>query len=140
MTLDVKRLRELSEKATPGPYVHPDDIDGFGPICEFEGMRIVAVCAPGEKKEFSNEQIHANQCFFAAANPKAIIALLDRLEAAETALRFYATKQVWSWNPESLNFSAITGDLQDARFGGEPVRVGGAKARSYFDQFGEKKP
>lgn len=85
MTPDLKRLRELAEKATPGPWAAEDmwevittveqDLDTPFPgiaLTDFRGS-----------SDLGNDQNDLNAQFIAAANPQAILSLLDRLEAVE---------------------------------------------------------
>lgn len=74
-----KRLRELAEKATQGPWETEYDNHGNGGFSEWynvgpkTGRPRVAEVHSGE----------ANAAYIAAANPATILALLDRLEQAE---------------------------------------------------------
>ena len=84
---DLKKLRKLAEMATPGPWTgynrgvfsmaSPISNQGYGGN----------VCAVDMQKDFE---------FIKAANPQAIIELLDRLERYEKALEKIATGTVWN--------------------------------------------
>jgi hypothetical protein len=69
--VDLKRLRELAEKATPGPWEYRD-VDGSAAVCHPSGW--VEAILPGNARE------NADAAFCAAANPAAIIAMADELE------------------------------------------------------------
>lgn len=87
---DLKKLRELAEAATPGPW----EVSGTGQqvlkeadvtygnqrICETNSM---ASHYPGKTSCWKNI------AFIAAANPETVIALIDRIEKLEEALRVY---------------------------------------------------
>lgn len=79
-TIDTANLRALAEAATPGPWIHyPEDN-----IIVAEGQEhatLIDVCA--RSLHVPPVQRDANAALIAAANPAAILALLDRLAAAE---------------------------------------------------------
>jgi hypothetical protein len=94
--LDLTRLKELAQAATPGPWealphggfyptMHTPQIkavDGsviFSPSCDVGTMRNPEI-VPGKDL---NE---ANGLFIAAANPAAVLELIERLERAEAML------------------------------------------------------
>jgi len=77
-------LRALSEAATPGPWVHSTDIGQIGSI-ETQHGTVVAqaqslICDDVRKQRDNNSK------YIAAANPSAILALLDRVKALEECL------------------------------------------------------
>lgn len=61
---DVAELRRLAENATPGPWGHDDD----GEV--WDGSYLSLICHP---------PMVADAAFIAAANPVAVLGLLDRL-------------------------------------------------------------
>ncbi|MGO2188843.1 MAG: ead/Ea22-like family protein [Microbacterium gubbeenense] len=73
-TIDTKRLRELAEAATSGPWHHhriPNDDqihDIRGPINDLHNVVIYAECEPEDAR------------YIAAIDPPTLIALLDELE------------------------------------------------------------
>lgn len=90
--IDYQALRAKAEKATCGEWhleygegsfdgddalIHRE-VAGYIPICRIEGAHPES----GFDEDFQMEQ-QANAEFIAAANPSAILALLDELEAAE---------------------------------------------------------
>ena len=90
--IDYQALREKAEKATCGVWsleygeerfdagdalIHREVV-GYLPICRIEGAHPES----GFDEDFKMEQ-QANAEFIAAANPSAVLALLDELEAAE---------------------------------------------------------
>ena len=78
---DIARLRELAEKATPGPWVTDDPngelVAGLGPDGVYE---YVCNCSAtfGMKRTWSEQC--ANAAHIAALNPQAVLALLTELE------------------------------------------------------------
>lgn len=94
--VDTKKLRELAAAATPGPWtVDPYEHDQNGRQVYFPRLRFFGSPEPGDNGRGS---VCINECrgpiavhnataeFIAAANPTAVIALLDQL-AAMTAAR-----------------------------------------------------
>ena len=81
--VDTERLRELAEKATPGEW-HASEILGE------PGARVVTV---GDYSLIATDPqgypvwSERDAAYVAAANPQTILALLDRLAAAEALLR-----------------------------------------------------
>lgn len=78
---DLKKLRELAEKANPGPWIEKRD--------PFDVERIHVVDQDDEII-CSVRGTTRNSYFIATANPQAIIELLDRLERYEKALIEFA--------------------------------------------------
>ena len=83
---DLSKLRELAENATPGEWeagdawvytdpIYPDDRR----LSDVLGMKF----ADEERAEAEHARGLRNAEFIAAANPATVLALLDRLEAAE---------------------------------------------------------
>ncbi|OPA56531.1 ead/Ea22-like family protein [Pseudomonas aeruginosa] len=91
--MDTNKLKELAERATPGPWVV--DAQQSGAIFNIEsesGDLCIAMSQenPASTRLEMNEQRRVNAEFIAAANPQAILALLDeidRLKAENEALR-----------------------------------------------------
>ncbi|RUE98630.1 ead/Ea22-like family protein [Pseudomonas aeruginosa] len=90
--MDTNKLKELAERATPGPWVV--DAQQSGAIFNIEsesGDLCIAMSQenPASTRLEMNEQRRVNAEFIAAANPQAILALLDeidRLKAENEAL------------------------------------------------------
>lgn len=90
--LDLKALRAAAEAATPGPWrvesMRPSTL-GIETVWS-AGMHDIADCSKAAGLPYSTrvpaEQIEANAAFIAAANPAAVLALLDELDAAYRAL------------------------------------------------------
>lgn len=82
--MDVNKLRELAQKATPGPWrVGTPPPNGEQTIGTRLGLMVaVATTGAGVSSE-------SNADFIAAANPAAILDLIDRLEAAEKDAKRY---------------------------------------------------
>ena len=68
MEMDLENLRKLAEAATPGPWV----VEGYRIFQQ--GGEIVAHVEPGSRD------------FIAAANPQAVLALLDLIKRQREAL------------------------------------------------------
>lgn len=84
---DIKKLRKLAEKSNPGPWIEKRD--------PFDVERIHIV--DQEDRIICSVRGTTRNCeFIAAANPQAIIEILDRLERYEKALRFYAKDSQFS--------------------------------------------
>ncbi|AJY40198.1 ead/Ea22-like family protein [Burkholderia humptydooensis] len=93
--IDVKKLRELAQKATPGPWaVDTECLDGHGRLYVSKGRsdyllgRILEVfqnCLVRSKQRMANAE------YIAAANPATILVICDRLEAAEKDAGRYRT-------------------------------------------------
>ena len=83
MTIDIDQLRRLVQAATPGPWTN------YGRIPNAPGVPHSAIAAKTLLARVYSEaygdfrQETANASFIAAANPAAVLELLDRLEAAE---------------------------------------------------------
>ncbi len=102
MTPDVARLRELAEKATPGPWYHCQ------PFMVVPKQRTVHGTVPAQRVDFVSTKpapVHErtiipmppedgpgvrsdDMAFIAAANPATILALLDERDRLRKALRF----------------------------------------------------
>lgn len=84
-TDDRKRLRELAQAATPGPWTTTI----LGPSDDDWPSAVAIAATAGRRKIYANPlrgtYPHADQQFIAAANPQAVLALLDRLAASERA-------------------------------------------------------
>jgi hypothetical protein len=93
MEVDVMGLRRLAEKATPGPWKSFSEItgdDAWNPEEQTITIGAEGVLLATYKTEYveypDHEQNAANAAFIAAANPQAVLALLDRIEALEKGL------------------------------------------------------
>ncbi len=90
--MDTNKLKELAERATPGPWScnrHWAIVGG--PILEFTNgaaqQQIAMACGQSWMRD---DELRNNAEFIAAANPKTILALLDeidQLKAENEALR-----------------------------------------------------
>jgi hypothetical protein len=86
-SIDIGRMRELAERATPGPWCVEDPMDFELAIVEAGKQsyewRFIASCSLPESDDdqaFTGREVHANAAYIAAANPKTILALLAELE------------------------------------------------------------
>jgi hypothetical protein len=73
---DLRALRELAEKATPGPWIA---MTGGAQTIWADHRRAIAVMC-GARKRADHER-DANAQWIVAANPTALLALLDHIEA-----------------------------------------------------------
>ncbi|MDP5770626.1 ead/Ea22-like family protein [Pseudomonas aeruginosa] len=87
--MDTNKLKELAERATPGPWVV--DAQQSGAIFNIEsesGDLCIAMSQenPASTRLEMNEQRRVNAEFIAAANPQAILALLDQIDGLSEEL------------------------------------------------------
>lgn len=77
MTIDTKKLRELANAATPGPWFVNEDAN-YGNIWVDSSVTKegVALCDGGDWIG----PCAANAAFIAAANPQTVLELLDEIE------------------------------------------------------------
>ena len=85
MNLDLKKLREVAEAATPGPWVNGVD------TVYYEGCVTLATSRVGTDPKFFRK----DAAYIAALNPQTALALLDRLEALEHGKQL--TIELLSW-------------------------------------------
>ena len=102
MAVDTKKLRELADRATPGPWEHerhegefrgtgviwqqdPDVVPGQYSSPNIKIVARVEYCSTGWNKR-PDEEFDASADFIAAANPTVIKALLDALDCQREAL------------------------------------------------------
>ena len=96
MTININELRRLAQAATPGPWwVNQDGLNhgferGVIEINALDWWALAGVWAVNEGKP--SDEGSANAAFIAAANPAAIIKILDRLEAAENERDWHAER------------------------------------------------
>jgi hypothetical protein len=86
-SIDINKLRELVRAATPGPWrVQSDsDYDEYRNVFVSWPYRLLADAAPIANFAEENTSFEDAE-FIAAANPTAVLALLDRLARAEALL------------------------------------------------------
>lgn len=87
--MDTNKLKELAERATPGPWVV--DAQQSGAIFNIEsesGDLCIAMSQenPASTRLEMNEQRRVNAEFIAAANPKTVLALLDEIDGLNDEL------------------------------------------------------
>ncbi|MGU0777986.1 ead/Ea22-like family protein [Pseudomonas aeruginosa] len=87
--MDTNKLKELAERATPGPWVV--DAQQSGAIFNIEsesGDLCIAMSQenPASTRLEMNEQRRVNAEFIAAANPQAILAMLDEIDRLRSRL------------------------------------------------------
>ena len=105
---DVKKLRELAEAATRGPWRHRPDrnilVDDVHTVVDGKGMWVASFGATPE-----------DAAFCAAANPTAVLALLNALDAANRELerwRHGATVEGDFVCPDSLALTAANAEIE----------------------------
>lgn len=86
---DLKKLRELAVKATPGPWTCAGGIYVYSrdAMIADNNDETALVRARGVGGGMSREQQEANVEFISSANPQAVIELLDRLERLESCIK-----------------------------------------------------
>ncbi|MFV3416117.1 ead/Ea22-like family protein [Pseudomonas sp. NY15436] len=111
---DLTKLKELAERATPGPWSavweEGDDTawPNLFPIIQADGGETVI----GNEGFYSDlEQDKANAKFIAAANPQAILGLIERLDKAEH-----------HWANENSNNMALIAEVERLRKDAERYR------------------
>lgn len=84
MTVDIDRIEQLARAATPGPWDnHSVNGDPIESVWLTDG-NVVATWAIREPRfEFHAPQAREDAAFIAAANPAAVLELVQRLRAAE---------------------------------------------------------
>jgi hypothetical protein len=84
--LGLGRLRALALAATPGPW---------GVLID-EGFNFIAVAEEGSKPRTITNEIGRDDdaAYLASVDPQTVLALLDRVEGLETALRLFVAQ----WN------------------------------------------
>lgn len=105
MSIDLAKLKALAEAATPGPWRYrPDKYDDWGyvrgpsddeidigwTIAVVSAGRHVSVAEKDEHRRTETDPYGDNAQFIAAANPTAVLALIDRVEELERALKPFA--------------------------------------------------
>ncbi|EGO7599377.1 ead/Ea22-like family protein [Escherichia coli] len=83
--IDYQALRMAAENATPGEWC-TDDYYGVIADAGLNGNYYIALCAGSDKR--------ANKRFIAAANPAAVLALLDELEAAKKRIAELEAREI----------------------------------------------
>ena len=120
---DLTKLKEMAERATPGPwtlyvpenYQGPEELPGYGVECA-EGRAIIW----GALEPETGCQFDRDAEFIASANPQTILGLLERLEKAEQ-----------HWANENSNNMALIAEV-------ERLHRVAESAWSKADEFGNK--
>lgn len=94
--LDIKKLREIAEAATPGRWMQ----DGSGVVADFDGEMLYVSQSFGKN---ADEDIEFNATF----NPETVLRLLDTIERYEAALKFYATEENWYLHKDPVTGSEV---------------------------------
>jgi hypothetical protein len=130
MTVDVDKLAELARAATPGPWTYEDgcyeppkaddefpDSSGYDDMANVYGAP-VEVGTPTrpvqEVPRLAYLPSNADAAFIAAANPAAVLELLERLRAAEAAVQLGASKLI-----HNQAFMAKLVDEHEKKYGDE---------------------
>ncbi|GDJ61551.1 hypothetical protein BvCmsKSNP075_04638 [Escherichia coli] len=112
--INYQALRMAAENATPGEWC-TDDYYGVIADAGLNGNYYIALCAGSDKR--------ANKRFIAAANPAAVLALLDELEAAKKRIAELEAREIKPAKGEVLvvvsgftgcGKSAIAGEIEIA--------------------------
>ncbi|EGO3702459.1 ead/Ea22-like family protein [Escherichia coli] len=112
--INYQALRMAAENATPGEWC-TDDYYGVIADAGLNGNYYIALCAGPDKR--------ANKRFIAAANPAAVLALLDELEAAKKRIAELEAREIKPAKGEVLvvvsgftgcGKSAIAGEIEIA--------------------------
>ncbi|MBA7989762.1 ead/Ea22-like family protein [Citrobacter freundii] len=88
--LNKQALRQLAEKATPGPWEMEHENIWFK---DAEGYTKHLMYAY-QGDDVDDQQDHDNTAYIAAFNPKVVLALLDELEAAEKRIAELEARQL----------------------------------------------
>ena len=80
MTIDTKRLRELAEKATPGPWV----VEETRESSTLRFQRPYPEYTAPDGRVLSLSMGHENAEFIAATDPQTVLALLDEIDRLRT--------------------------------------------------------
>ena len=86
------KLKELAQAATPGPWEFHFET-GLEPAI-YGFIEGVPVYLPHREADF---------WYMSAANPAAVLSLIERIETMRKALEFYATQQHYSWDGDDEN-------------------------------------
>jgi hypothetical protein len=103
-TTDLKDLKELAEAATPGPWKHHKEA---GPYASRDEVWCDSPCKdePDWSCPVVDDIIEQDAKFIAAANPKTVLELIARVEAAEGALE-HSKSATQHWCEVALEGSA----------------------------------
>lgn len=121
MTIDTTKLRELAQKATPGPWKIVSDALHFHSLTSiFAGKvdhknRIPAQMIVDIGGNDECPQLEANTRFIAAANPAVVLAMLDDLQAMREDLT--DARNGWEQAAQELNEAATCIANQAATIG-----------------------
>lgn len=128
--LDVKKLREVAEKATPGPWERFDN--GYWSVIGQSTFSVVSASkdSDGERELITREKgSYENATFIATFNPETVLKLIERLERYRAALKFYADKNNWNRDADGWRHDMIHEDLDDESLKDWNGRFSGKKAR-----------
>lgn len=95
--LNKHALRQTAEKATPGPWEMEHENIWFR---DTEGYTKHLMYAY-QGDDVDDQQDHDNTAYIAAFNPKVVLALLDKLEAAEKRIAELEAREVKLPNPHA---------------------------------------
>lgn len=87
--MSLKELKELAEKATPGPWGHMTDHGQVGDVSTADGQPLLQVQArisDGSNRAHSVERRNRDAAYIAACSPDRILRLISALEKAEWLL------------------------------------------------------
>lgn len=124
--VDTKRLRELAEAATPGPWgTEQGDLEEWPStvaIAVTGGRQKIYACPPGGTFP------KADQEFIAAANPSTVLALLDEIERLRRDNASWANsdfeRQLTAANAEIKQLREVNASLLGAEVDGASTEIG----------------
>lgn len=127
--LDIKKYREIAEKATPGPWVQNFTVVEMPINQQSLYQRPVCHCAVENPCQTgpSSPNPHGNAEFIATFNPETVLRLLDTIEKYEAVLKFYADRK--NWAGESYKSECLDKIKNDIKEDGFACPSGGARAR-----------
>lgn len=123
MTTDKKKLRELAGAATPGPWKKEEGHPIVNSLHPDKGYMIHAYEADIHYGLAMGETYNADAAFIAAANPSAVIELLDEVERLREALKYYLQaghkedRRVASIKAKAALFYEVKSNPDDAEVG-----------------------
>ena len=92
MTIDLDKLREAAKRASPGPWhasiaFYGDAATEFKIVAQPYGVALTVCEYFNSTQKRARKTVEANADFLAAADPSTVLALIERAEKAEAALK-----------------------------------------------------
>lgn len=114
-SVDTDALRKLAQAASPGPWEYQEDDDGYWVYWVRTSEKVSLLCCEGYD-QWTPPDYDAK--FIAAANPAAILSLIERAEKAEAKLA-----QVNEWRAAALASNQQMQELITAKLAAAEARV-----------------